>query len=189
VLFGCRTQPDIERVRNFTSYRILRYWSGAAAYLLQVAGSLTRDFMDDRMKPLKRLLDNRWSRDAVGYDCLDKDPKEMQGICDITLNVMPRGRRRRSCKIDVPEFSKGEKKTEGAAREEYGMNEIESMQGPAAKSAKEKARAAARPAARGVPRTAGIRMKRQWGRSSNCRRAGDAGEKALRSRRGAQEQA
>jgi hypothetical protein len=48
-----------------------------------------------------------------GYDLfVDKDSqKRMQGICDITLNVMPTGPAETFVlKIDVPEFSKGETK-------------------------------------------------------------------------------
>jgi len=117
--FGCRTQahdPD-GVLKFFTSYRILRYLERCCRhYLLQVAGQvLTREFMDQQIEaPLKRLLDEQVEQGTIlGYDMfVDKDSnKRMQGICDITLNVMPTGPAETFVlKIDVPEFSKGEKK-------------------------------------------------------------------------------
>jgi hypothetical protein len=80
--------------------------------LLQVAGQvLTRDFMEQAIeKPLKRLLDEQAEQGTiVGYDLfVDKDAnKRMQGICDITLNVMPTGPAETFVlKIDVPDFKK-----------------------------------------------------------------------------------
>ena len=118
--FGCRTQADDPNgvLKFFTSYRILRYLERCCRhYLLQVAGQvLTRDFMDQQIEaPLKRLLDEQVEQGTVlGYDLfVDKDSnKRMQGICDITLNVMPTGPAETFVlKIDVPEFSKGEAKT------------------------------------------------------------------------------
>jgi len=118
--FGCRTQADDPNgvLKFFTSYRILRYLERCCRhYLLQVAGQvLTRDFMDQSIEaPLKRLLDEQVSQGTIlGYDLfVDKDSnKRMQGICDITLNVMPTGPAETFVmKIDVPEFSKGEQKS------------------------------------------------------------------------------
>ncbi len=117
--FGCRTQADDPNgvLKFFTSYRILRYLERCCRhYLLQVAGQvLTRDFMDQNIEaPLKRLLDEQVEQGTIlGYDLfVDKDSnKRMQGICDITLNVMPTGPAETFVlKIDVPEFKKGEKK-------------------------------------------------------------------------------
>lgn len=117
--FGCRTQADDPYgvLKFFTSYRILRYLERCCRhYLLQVAGQvLTRDFMDEQIeKPLKRLLDEQVEQGTIlGYDLfVDKDSqKRMQGICDITLNVMPTGPAETFVlKIDVPEFSKGGEK-------------------------------------------------------------------------------
>jgi hypothetical protein len=111
--FGCRTQADDPYgvLKFFTSYRILRYLERCCRhYLLQVAGQvLTRDFMDDQIeKPLKRLLDEQVAQGTIlGYDLsVDKDSnKRMQGICDITLSVMPTGPAETFVmKIDVPEF-------------------------------------------------------------------------------------
>ncbi len=114
--FGCRTQAEDPYgvLKFFTSYRILRYLERCCRhYLLQVAGQvLTRDFMDQQIEaPLKRLLDEQVEQGTIlGYDLfVDKDSnKRMQGICDITLNVMPTGPAETFVlKIDVPEFSKG----------------------------------------------------------------------------------
>jgi Type VI secretion system, TssC, VipB len=111
--FGCRTQADDPYgvLKFFTSYRILRYLERCCRhYLLQVAGQvLTRDFMDDQIeKPLRRLLDEQVEQGTIlGYDLVvDKDSnKRMQGICDITLSVMPTGPAETFVlKIDVPEF-------------------------------------------------------------------------------------
>jgi hypothetical protein len=113
--FGCRTQAEDPYgvLKFFTSYRILRYLERCCRhYLLQVAGQvLTREFMDEQIeKPLKRLLDEQVEQGTIlGYDLfVDKDSnKRMQGICDITLNVMPTGPAETFVlKIDVPEFSK-----------------------------------------------------------------------------------
>jgi len=111
--FGCRTQADDPYgvLKFFTSYRILRYLERCCRhYLLQVAGQvLTRDFMDEQIeKPLRRLLDEQVEQGTIlGYDLtVDKDSnKRMQGICDITLSVMPTGPAETFIlKIDVPEF-------------------------------------------------------------------------------------
>lgn len=111
--FGCRTQADDPYgvLKFFTSYRILRYLERCCRhYLLQVAGQvLTRDFMDEQIeKPLRRLLDEQVAQGTIlGYDLsVDKDSnKRMQGICDITLSVMPTGPAETFVlKIDVPEF-------------------------------------------------------------------------------------
>ena len=113
--FGCRTQAEDPYgvLKFFTSYRILRYLERCCRhYLLQVAGQvLTRDFMDQSIEaPLKRLLDEQVEQGTIlGYDLfVDKDSnKRMQGICDITLNVMPTGPAETFVlKIDVPEFKK-----------------------------------------------------------------------------------
>ena len=113
--YGCRTQADDPYgvLKFFTSYRILRYLERCCRhYLLQVAGQvLTRDFMDQQIEtPLKRLLDEQVEQGTIlGYDLfVDKDSnKRMQGICDITLNVMPTGPAETFVlKIDVPEFSR-----------------------------------------------------------------------------------
>jgi hypothetical protein len=115
--YGCRTQADDPYgvLKFFTSYRILRYLERCCRhYLLQVAGQvLTRDFMDQQIEtPLKRLLDEQVDQGTIlGYDLfVDKDSnKRMQGICDITLNVMPTGPAETFVlKIDVPEFSRPE---------------------------------------------------------------------------------
>lgn len=113
--YGCRTQADDPYgvLKFFTSYRILRYLERCCRhYLLQVAGQiLTRDFMDQQIEtPLKRLLDEQVEQGTIiGYDLfVDKDSsKRMQGICDITLSVMPTGPAETFVlKIDVPEFGK-----------------------------------------------------------------------------------
>ncbi len=115
--YGCRTQADDPYgvLKFFTSYRILRYLERCCRhYLLQVAGQvLTRDFMDQQIEtPLKRLLDEQVEQGTIlGYDLfVDKDSnKRMQGICDITLSVMPTGPAETFVlKIDVPEFTKQE---------------------------------------------------------------------------------
>lgn len=115
--YGCRTQADDPYgvLKFFTSYRILRYLERCCRhYLLQVAGQvLTRDFMDQQIEtPLKRLLDEQVDQGTIlGYDLfVDKDSnKRMQGICDITLSVMPTGPAETFVlKIDVPEFSRQE---------------------------------------------------------------------------------
>jgi len=117
--FGCRTQADDPYgvLKFFTSYRILRYLERCCRhYLLQVAGQvLTRDFMDQQIEaPLKRLLDEQVEQGTIlGYELfVDKDSnKRMQGICDITLNVMPTGPAETFVlKIDVPEFKKSDEK-------------------------------------------------------------------------------
>ena len=119
--FGCRTQADDPNgvLKFFTSYRILRYLERCCRhYLLQVAGQvLTRDFMDESIEnPLKRLLDEQVAQGTIlGYDLfVDKDSnKRMQGICDISINVMPTGPAETFVlKIDTPEFSKGGEKKE-----------------------------------------------------------------------------
>lgn len=118
--FGCRTQAEDPNgvLKFFTSYRILRYLERCCRhYLLQVAGQvLTRDFMDSSIEaPLKRLLDEQVEQGTIlGYDLfVDKDAnKRMQGICDISLNVMPTGPAETFVmKIDTPDFSKGEQKS------------------------------------------------------------------------------
>lgn len=117
--FGCRTQADdpFGVLKFFTSYRILRYLERCCRhYLLQVAGQvLTRDFMDEQIEaPLKRLLDQQVEQGTIlGYELfVDKDSnKRMQGICDITLTVMPTGPAETFVlKIDVPEFKKSDEK-------------------------------------------------------------------------------
>jgi hypothetical protein len=117
--FGCRTQAEDPHgvLKFFTSYRILRYLERCCRhYLLQVAGQvLTRDFMEESIeKPLKRLLDEQVEQGTIlGYDLfVDKDSnKRMQGICDISLNVMPTGPAETFVlKIDTPEFAKAEQK-------------------------------------------------------------------------------
>ena len=113
--FGCRTQADDPHgvLKFFTSYRILRYLERCCRhYLLQVAGQvLTREFMEQQIEmPLKRLLDEQMEQGTIlSYELfVDKDSnKRMQGICDITLSVMPTGPAETFVlKIDVPEFSK-----------------------------------------------------------------------------------
>jgi hypothetical protein len=120
--FGCRTQADDPYgvLKFFTSYRILRYLERCCRhYLLQVAGQvLTRDFMDEQIeKPLRRLLEEQVQQGTIlGFDLnVDKDSnKRMQGICDITLSVMPTGPAETFVlKIDVPEFKKPGDKAEG----------------------------------------------------------------------------
>jgi len=113
--FGCRTQAEDPYgvLKFFTSYRILRYLERCCRhYLLHVAGQvLTRDFMDESIEtPLKRLLDEQVEQGTIlGFDLfVDKDAnKRMQGICDISLNVMPTGPAETFVlKIDTPDFSK-----------------------------------------------------------------------------------
>jgi hypothetical protein len=120
--FGCRTQAEDPYgvLKFFTSYRILRYLERCCRhYLLQVAGQvLTRDFMDGQIEtPLKRLLDEQVEQGTIlGYDLfVDKDSnKRMQGICDITLHVMPTGPAETFVlKIDVPEFKKASEQLAG----------------------------------------------------------------------------
>jgi hypothetical protein len=115
--FGCRTlaEDPYGVLKFFTSYRILRYLERCCRhYLLQVAGQvLTRDFMDEAIeKPLIRLLQEQVEQGTIlGFKLdVDKDAnKRMQGICDITLEVMPTGPAETFVlKIDVPEFTKGE---------------------------------------------------------------------------------
>jgi hypothetical protein len=111
--FGCRTQAEDPYgvLKFFTSYRILRYLERCCRhFLLQVAGQvLTRDFMEQQIEaPLKRLLDGQVAEGTIlGYQLfVDKDfNKRMQGICDITMEVMPTGPAETFVlKIDVPEF-------------------------------------------------------------------------------------
>lgn len=120
--FGCRTQAEDPYgvLKFFTSYRILRYLERCCRhYLLQVAGQvLTRDFMDSQIEtPLKRFLDEQMEQGTIlGYDLfVDKDSnKRMQGICDITLHVMPTGPAETFVlKIDVPEFKKSTEQQAG----------------------------------------------------------------------------
>jgi hypothetical protein len=115
--FGCRTlaEDPYGVLKFFTSYRILRYLERCCRhYLLQVAGQvLTRDFMDEQIeKPLTRLLQEQVDQGTIaGFQLnVDKDSnKRMQGICDITLEVMPTGPAETFVlKIDVPEFTKGD---------------------------------------------------------------------------------
>jgi len=119
--FGCRTQAEDPYgvLKFFTSYRILRYLERCCRhYLLQVAGQvLTRDFMDEQIeKPLRRLLNEQVEQGTIlGYELtVDKDSnKRMQGICDITLSVMPTGPAETFVlKIDVPEFKSASAKAE-----------------------------------------------------------------------------
>lgn len=115
--FGCRTQAEDPYgvLKFFTSYRILRYIERCCRhYLLQVAGQvLTREFMDEMIeKPLKRLLEEQKEQGTILDFKLDVDKdsqKRMQGICDISLEVMPTGPAETFVlKIDVPEFSKAD---------------------------------------------------------------------------------
>ncbi len=111
--FGGRTQADDPYgiLKFFTPYRVFRFLERCCTrYLLGVAGQiLTRDFVEQQIElPLKRLLDEQVEQGTlIGYDLfVDKDSnKRMQGICDITLSVMPTGRGETFVlKIDVPEF-------------------------------------------------------------------------------------
>ena len=113
--FGCRTQADDPYgvLKFFTSYRILRFLERCCRhYLLQVAGQvLTREFMEESIeKPLERLLNEQVEQGSILNYKLDVDKdfnKRMQGICDITLEVMPTGPAETFVlKIDVPEFKK-----------------------------------------------------------------------------------
>jgi hypothetical protein len=115
--FGCRTQAEDEYgvLKFFTSYRILRYIERCCRhYLLQVAGQvLTRDFMDEQIeKPLRRMLEEQKEQGTILDYRLDVDKdsqKRMQGICDISLEVMPTGPAETFVlKIDVPEFKGAE---------------------------------------------------------------------------------
>jgi hypothetical protein len=115
--FGCRTlaEDPYGVLKFFTSYRILRYLERCCRhYLLQVSGQvLTRDFMDEAIeKPLIKLLQEQVEQGTIlGFKLdVDKDAnKRMQGICDITLEVLPTGPAETFVlKIDVPEFTKGE---------------------------------------------------------------------------------
>jgi Type VI secretion system, TssC, VipB len=113
--FGCRTQADDPYgvLKFFTSYRIIRFLERCCRhYLLQVAGQvLTREFMEESIeKPLERLLSEQVEQGTIlRYELnVDKDfNKRMQGICDITLEVMPTGPAETFVlKLDVPEFKK-----------------------------------------------------------------------------------
>src|SRR5215472_10620418 len=115
--FGSRTlaEDPYGVLKFFTSYRILRYLERCCRhYLLQVAGQvLTRDFMDGQIEaPLTKLLQEQVEQGTIAGFKLDVDKdanKRMQGICDITLEVMPTGPAETFVlKIDVPEFTKGE---------------------------------------------------------------------------------
>jgi len=79
---------------------------------------LDAGLMDSQIEtPLKRLLDeqngtrnNSWVR----LVCRQDSNKRMQGICDITLHVMPTGPAETFVlKIDVPEFKKGNEQQAG----------------------------------------------------------------------------
>jgi hypothetical protein len=113
--FGCRTQADDPYgvLKFFTSYRVLRFLERCCRhYLLQVAGQvLTREFMEESIqKPLERLLNEQVEQGTILKYQLDVDKgfdKRMQGICDITLEVMPTGPAETFVlKLDVPEFKK-----------------------------------------------------------------------------------
>jgi hypothetical protein len=115
--FGCRTMAEDPYgvLKFFTSYRILRYIERCCRhYLLQVAGQvLTRDFMDEQIeKPLRKLLEEQKEQGTILDFKLDVDKdhaKRMQGICDISLEVLPTGPAETFVlKIDVPEFSKAD---------------------------------------------------------------------------------
>lgn len=116
--FGLRTQAEDPDgvLKFFTSYRILRYLERRCRhYLLQVAGQvLTREFMDGQIEsPLRRMLDEQKDQGTIlDYDLfVDKDSnKRMQGICEITLHVMPTGPAETFVlKLDVPKFKPPEK--------------------------------------------------------------------------------
>jgi len=118
VFFGCRTLADDPYgvYKFFTSYRILRYIERrCSVHLRGVQGHvLTRDFIDESVeKPLRRVLDEVEAEGAIlGYKLtVDKDSmKRMQGICDISLEVMPTGPGETFVfSIDVPEFPPIEK--------------------------------------------------------------------------------
>jgi len=73
--------------------------------------------MDEQIeKPLRRLLNEQVEQGTIlGYELtVDKDSnKRMQGICDITLSVMPTGPAETFVlKIDVPEFKSAGAKAE-----------------------------------------------------------------------------
>jgi len=112
--FGCRTLADDPYgvYKFFTSYRIIRYIERCCRhYLLQVAGQvLTRDFIDEAIeKPILRMLQEQVEAGTLLDFKLDIDRdanKRMQGICDITLEVMPNGPGETfKLKIDTPEFT------------------------------------------------------------------------------------
>jgi hypothetical protein len=113
--FGCRTMAEAPygAIKFFTPYRIVRYIERCCRhYLLQAAGQvLTRDFMDEVIeKPLSRLLDSQIEQGTIFEYRLfvDKDSnKRMQGICDVSLELMPMGPGEvYVLKLDIPEFSK-----------------------------------------------------------------------------------
>jgi len=113
--YGCRTQADDPYgvLKFFTSYRILRFLERCCRFrLLEVAGQvLTREFMEESIeKPLERLLSEQVEQGTILQYRLDVDKgfdKRMQGICDITLEVMPTGPAETFVlKLDVPEFKK-----------------------------------------------------------------------------------
>src|SRR5215469_5203597 len=111
--FGCRTQADDPYgvLKFFTSYRILRFLERCCRFrLLEAPGQvLIREFMEESIeKPLERLLSEQVEQGTILQYRLDVDKgfdKRMQGICDITLSVMPTGPAETFIlKIGVPEF-------------------------------------------------------------------------------------
>lgn len=123
--FGCRTLADDPYgvYKFFTSYRIIRYIERCCRhYLLQVAGQvLTREFMDEAIeKPIARMLQEQVEAGTLlDYRLeIDRDAnKRMQGICDISLEVMPTGPGESfRLKIDTPEFASEVAKQEQGGR-------------------------------------------------------------------------
>jgi hypothetical protein len=112
--YGCRSLADDPYgvYKFFTAYRVLSYLERVITNRLrEVAGQvLERDFIDDEIeKPLRRLLEEQISQGTVLYYELfvDNDAnKRMQGVCDISLEVMPTGPAEVfRLKLDVPEFT------------------------------------------------------------------------------------
>ncbi len=111
--YGVRSLAEDEFgvYKFFSSYRVLCYLERRiTTYLREVAGRvLTRQFLDDEIeKPLVRLLEQQKEDGTIMEYKLfvDKDSKKrMQGVCDISLEVMPTGPADTfQLKIDVPEF-------------------------------------------------------------------------------------
>jgi hypothetical protein len=111
--YGCRTLADDPRgvYKFFTAYRVLSYLERVIANRLrEVAGQrLSRQFIGDEIeKPLRGLLEEQKKQGTILYYELlvDKEGSKLsQGVCDISLDVMPAGPAEVfRFKLDVPEF-------------------------------------------------------------------------------------
>jgi hypothetical protein len=111
--YGCRTLADDPHgvYKFFTSYRVLSYLERVIANRLrEVAGrKLSREFMDKEIEePLHDFLKEQQNQGTILFYELtvDKDYNKLtQGVCDISLDVMPTGPAEVfRVKLDVPEF-------------------------------------------------------------------------------------